>query len=280
MKQEKCIVYLETSQSKIIKVLFEVLKEVLMGNANLIFSKSGIQLKIHKKKSIVFLNLHGNEFEEYLCDADEFIAGIDTTNFHKITKSINSKDSISIYIESDDPGTLHLVRVNSETESKYSHKIKLCNVPYNKLNIPPATYYHSLIIKSVEFQTACKHLNSLNCEFVDILFKQNSIVLSSDNDFSETNVELKQQQESEESSEEEKVLFDSENEQIVQGNYSLQYILLFTKATTLDKNFEIFLNSEKPLTMSYAVGSLGHLDFMLEPNFDDSDSEFSSDSDN
>jgi proliferating cell nuclear antigen PCNA len=272
------IIYLETTQSKIIKSLFEVLKDVFMGHINLIFSQNGLQLKMPNgtEKSLVFLNLHNEEFEEFYCANNEFIAGVDSTNLHKLTKCINSKDSIKLFVSRDDLAYINLTRINTETGCKYEHKLKLYNVPYLKQNIYPTKYFHSLSLKSIEFQIACKNLNNLNCENVDIIFKKESILLNSSNEFCDTSIEIKQQQDStlsETSETEENMLFNTEDEEIFQGNYSLQYILLFTKATTLDKNFEIYLNPEKPLTMSYAVGSLGTLDFMLEPNFTDSDEE-------
>lgn len=279
------IIYLETSQSKIIKALFEVLKDVFMGHINLIFSENGLQLKMPNgtEKSLVFLNLHHDEFEEFHCKPSEFIAGVDSTNLHKLTKCINTKDTIKLYILENDLAFINLTRINTETGCTYEHKLKLYNVPYIKQNIYPTKYFHSLSLKSIEFQIACKNLNNLNCESVDIIFKKESIILKALNEFCETNIEIKQQQDQPEDDDvsqsdnlqEESILFENDSDEILQGNYSLQYILLFTKATTLDKNFEIYLNPEKPLTMSYAVGSLGTLDFMLEPNFTDSDTELS-----
>lgn len=285
------VIYLETSQSKIIKALFEVLKDVFMGHINLIFSKKGIQLKMPNgtEKSLVFLNLNSEEFDEFYCDDKDFVAGVDSTNLHKLTKCINSKDSIKMYVSRDNLEFIYLIRINTETGCKYEHKLKLYNVPYLKQEIYPTKYFHSLSLKSIEFQIACKNLNNLNCENVDIVFKKHSILLNSSNEFCDTSIEIKQQQDasfddnnndtgssSDSGSQdvEEDLLFADENDTILQGNYSLQYILLFTKATTLDKNFEIYLNPENPLTMSYAVGSLGTLDFMLESNFTDSDEEF------
>lgn len=280
---KKYVFYLQTSQSKIIKVLFEVLKEVLMGAVNLFFEKKGITLKTLNgtKKSIVYLNLESEEFDQYFCNEDRFIAGIDTTNLHKITKTIQSKDYIKMYVEYNNKGVLIFERINPETKSLYSHKIKLCNVPISNLNIGNTIYNHSLSLKSLEFQIACKNLNGLNCDNISLYFKQNSIILSGSNDYSDNEIEIKQQQDDvkdfpSESNDEQNILFDGPNDIKKQGTYLLQYILLFTKATALDKNFDIYLNPEKPLTLSYSVGNLGHLDFMLEPALDD-ETDYSSD---
>lgn len=260
----------QTVQSKIIKVLFEVLKEVLVGTVNLIFSPNGIYLKQLNAngKSIVYLKLLSQNFEEFICNKDEFIVGIDTSNIYKITKSIQNKDIITLSVMQNDPNKLILSRINTETECVYLHSINLCQVPYTDFIIEDIEYDHSLTLKSTEFQTACKNLNSLNCDIVSIDFMKNCIILQSQNEFSETAITIKQQME-----EKIKINCFKKTNIINQGSYILQYILLFTKATTLDKNFDIYLNPNRPLTLSYAVGELGTLDFMLYPEELDSESE-------
>ena len=261
---------IQTVQSKIIKVLFEVLKEVLVGTVNLVVSPDGIYLKQLNAngKSIVYLKLLSENFEEFICNKDQFIVGIDTHNIYKITKSIQNKDIITLSVLQNNPNKLILSRVNTDTECEYLHSINLCQVPYTDFIIEEIEYHHSLTLKSTEFQTACKNLNNLNCDILSINFMKNCIVLESNNEFSETAITIKQQME-----ENIKVNCFKKTNIINQGSYILQYILLFTKATTLDKNFDIYLNPERPLTLSYAVGELGTLDFMLYPVEIESDTE-------
>lgn len=275
INSDDILIKVETVQSKIIKVLFEVLKEVLLGSVNLIFTKSGIKLKTANgtEKTLAYMSLDAEKFEDYICNADEFIAGIDTSNVYKITKSIQSKDTIFLYILKSNPGHLILKRINEETSSCYNHVIKLCNVPYSNMEIPETKYLLGLVLKSTEFQVACKNLNGLNCDVINMYFTNKSIILEGENLFSKSQIEISQQQENEYDCED----IDTKNlvSPIKQGSYLLQYILLFTKATTLDKNFQIYCNPDKPLTLSYSIGSLGTIDFMLVPEVLDSDSESS-----
>lgn len=272
MDNSDYFIKVETVQSKVIKVLFEVIKEVLLGTVNLVFNKNGISLKQTNgiKKSLVYLKLNAENFEEYICNKEEYVVGFDTSNFHKITKSIQNTDKIVFYVKKDNPNDFVLSRINELTDCEYKHSIKLCQVPYSDFVIPDTVYWYKLTLKSNEFQVACKNLNSLNCDIVNISFKPNCITLNSHNDFSENSISIKQQMKV---SEIPNKYFEKEKT-IEQGNYLLQYILLFTKATALDKNFEIYLNPENPLTLSYAVGDLGNLDFMLFPEFlEDTDSD-------
>ncbi len=258
------LIKIQTIQSKVIKILFEVLKDVLQGTVNLIFTKEGIYLKMFSsnEKSIIHLELPSDNFEEYLCDTDMFLAGIDTSNIHKITKSIQNRDLLEFIVYKHDLSNLNISKTNLDTNLVYNHKMKLFSVPYCNFEIPNIQFKHELVLKSTEFQTICKNLNSLMCTQVDIYFTFDSLIMNSNNDYSNNEIIIKQQQDS--------ILIKNKPEclknvdKIFQGSFILQYILLFTKATSLDKNFTIHLN-EYALTISYSVGSLGKLTFMLIP---------------
>lgn len=258
------LIKIQTLQSKVIKILFEVLKDVLPGTVNLIFTKDGLTLKMFSsnEKSILHLDLPSEKFEEFYCDTDIFLAGIDTNNLYKITKSIQNRDLLEFFVYKDDKQTINISKINLDTNLIYNHKIKLFSVPYCNLDIPNISFDHELVLKSTEFQTICKNLNSLMCTDVDIHFTIDSLVITSNNDYSINEITIKQQQDIDLVKYIPECLKD--NGKKFQGKYILQYLLLFTKATSLDKNFTIHLNSTA-LNISYSVGQLGTLTFMLIP---------------
>lgn len=262
IQETDILLKIESVQSKIIKVLFEVLKDIFLTIVNFTFTKDGIKLKTMNgtEQTIVYLKLEADKFEEYYFKEEKIVVGIDTTNFFKITKNIQSKDIIKIFLLKSEPSNIILQRVNNETKSIYTHYIKIFDIPEENLNISEISYEKCLTLKSNEFQTACKNFNSINCNNVNIYFKNNSIILEGDNNYSSSTVELIQQQEDGDCEDITKL-----NTPQFQGKYLLQYILLFTKASSLDKNFNIYYNPNRPLTLTFLVGSLGTLDFMLMP---------------
>ena len=74
-----------------------------------------------------------------------------------------------------------------------------------------------------------------------------------------------------------------DNDEIIQGNYDLKNLILFTKCTNLCTNVELFMKSDYPLVIKYCVASLGYIHLCLSSitnninNYNNSDS--SSDSD-
>jgi len=52
---------------------------------------------------------------------------------------------------------------------------------------------------------------------------------------------------------------------IIQGNFNLKYLVLFTKCTNLSNNVELYLKNDYPLIIKYATAGLGQLKLCLSP---------------
>jgi len=55
----------------------------------------------------------------------------------------------------------------------------------------------------------------------------------------------------------------------ITGTFSLKYVNLFIKSSSLCSNVEIYLKKGYPLILIYRIGSLGKVQFCLAPNHDD-----------
>ena len=53
---------------------------------------------------------------------------------------------------------------------------------------------------------------------------------------------------------------------IVQGIFSLKYLVLFTKCTNLCNQIQLYIKNDYPLVIKYAVASLGNIKLCLAPN--------------
>lgn len=81
--------------------------------------------------------------------------------------------------------------------------------------------------------------------------------------FNSTELELTLYTEPPDDIDESKYKFDTSPE------YKIQCLKLFTKATPMCKNVEIFISDDFPLIVQYRVGDLGTLRFLLAPRFKD-----------
>ena len=57
----------------------------------------------------------------------------------------------------------------------------------------------------------------------------------------------------------------NENSEIIQGIFSLKYLVLFTKCTNLSSSIELYLKNDYPLIIRYQVANLGEVKLCLAP---------------
>jgi proliferating cell nuclear antigen len=53
--------------------------------------------------------------------------------------------------------------------------------------------------------------------------------------------------------------------EIVQGNFFLKHLVLFTKCTSLCPSIEMYLKNDYPLILKYTVANLGEVKLVLAP---------------
>ena len=88
---------LVTIQAAAFKSTFEVLKDIL-NDVNVFFRKDGMYIVTldTARTSLVDIYLSADNFEEYECDQDEVIAGINISNTFKLLKTITNNDVLRI----------------------------------------------------------------------------------------------------------------------------------------------------------------------------------------
>lgn len=256
MTEGKYLLKLETGQSSNIKILFEVLKEVLLTDVNIVFTKESIKVTQMDGtcKALVYLDLDSSAFEYYHCEG-EIIAGVNTHNLYKIIKIVNNNDTISLFIDRDYPYELGIRMENSADKKVFESKIDLKDVEYVKYSIPELNYTSFISIPSSKFQKYMKDMNSLGIDCnLEIYSTMGQTIFKSTGEFSKNTLVLEDYNNSE------------ENQGIVQGIYSLKFLILFTKATNLSQTVNLYLNNNSALVLEYTVGNLGRLRFLLTPN--------------
>lgn len=250
----KYILELSSVQSNNLKILFEVIKEVLFSDINLIFTPNSILVgeMDGKEQCMIHLELDTSAFEYYYCES-RIAVGINASNFYKIIKTAKNQDTISFYIEKEDESIFTVKLENSEKNKVFESYIKRLDIPEVKLGIPPIEYPSPIITPSSEFQKICRDMNSLGSDnIVEITSIGQQIIFRYNGDFSK-----------------QKIIIGKPNPEtevcleIVQGKFDLKFLLLFTKATNLSNTVNIHIKNDAPLILDYSVGNLGKLSFIL-----------------
>jgi len=248
----KYILELKSVQSGNIKTLFEVIKEVLYSDINIIFTRDYIKIvEMDSNDScMIHLELKTSAFEYYRCE-EKIVVGINANNFFKIIKTSKKDDTISFFIEEENQSVFIIKLENSSNSKVFESFINRMDITERCLDIPPLEYTSPIVTPSVDFQKICKDMNSLGLSnSIKITNVGQKIIFTYVGEFSTQKISIGNNS-------------NNNNINIAQGFFNLKFLLLFSKATSLSTTVNIYIENDSPLVLEYHVGNLGKLSFIL-----------------
>jgi len=236
---------LATIQASAIKSTFEVLKDIL-NDVNIYFKPDGIYIVTldTARTSLVDMYLSSDNFEEYTCEND-IIAGINVANTFKLLKSITNNDVLVMSINCKEFMNIEIHNESKKTCTKFA--LKLLDINENQIEVPDMTMTTITPMASVDFQRICRDMHNIG-DIIEITREGTHLKLQCMGDFAnqETNIEC------------------TEESPKISGEYSLRYMNIFTKATSMCSTVQIMQEEQNRfLILKYNVANLGELKFYL-----------------
>ena len=250
------VLELRTVQSASIKILTEALREIL-NDVCLEFDETGLKLVTMDTSHVVLihLKLDSCKFEYYQCE-NRIVVGVNMLNLYKLIRTINSNDTLTLFIESADMNHLGIKIENGDKNTKTTYKLNLLDLDNQKISIDPAEFNTVITLPSVDFQKIIRDMNNI-AETVEIKNIGTQLILSCKGDFCSQETIL--------ADNENGSVISSKKNEIVQGIFSLKYLVLFTKCTNLCTAVELYLKNDYPIIVQYPVSSLGFVKMCLAP---------------
>ena len=260
----------KTPQTGYIKTLFEALN-CLVTECTIRFYPPTINDKIggiviqelNKTNSLlIHCKLDADQFEhyEYNSDKSKIAIGISVSNLLKCIKCMNSHDILTWRMDENDNNRLIMILENEQQKKVF--KINLMDLEDLNYEIDDIDFAYSATMECSDFQKDSKDMNS-STDKMEIKCTEDNLFFSGKGDLGE--MEFKKNQH-----ENGVIITKSQviDEEIVQGTFELKYLTIFTKCTSLCERVTLCLRNEYPLTIKYAVVSLGELKFTLSPTKD------------
>lgn len=240
---------IKTVQAAAFKTAFEVLKDIL-NDVNIIFDPQGIKMTTldTAKVALVDMTMDSEKFEEYsyTYDSEKVITGINVTNLFKLLKTITSNDTLTMEISDTDH--LHIKIENTSKKSTTSFTLKLLDINEDILELPDLDMSVTTTLQSIDFQRICRDMSNIGQDVV-ISREDDRIYIECNGDFASQKTEIET---------------GSEIEGFYSGKYSLKYLNLFTKATSMCSLVQILQEeNNRFLLLNYNVANLGTLSFYL-----------------
>jgi len=243
---------LVTIQASAIKSTFEVLKDIL-NDVNIYFRPQGMYIVTldTARTSLIDMFLAADNFEEYHCDQDEIIAGINISNTFKLLKTITNNDVLTIEINSKEYMDIEITSESKKTSTKF--QLKLLDINESRIEVPDVTMTSNTILPSADFQRLCRDMSNIGSE-IEITRVGKELRLRCEGDFANQETCIECPEESPE----------------IKGLYSLKYLNIFTKATSMCASVQIMQEEgNRFLILKYNVANLGEVKFYLATKVSD-----------
>ena len=254
------IMELRTIQASIIKNLFESIREILV-DINIVFTADSIHCTSidGNKCACVHFRLEMARFEQYVCKEESIVVGVNMFSLHKLIKPITNGDTITMRILKNQRYKLYIIIENVDKHTKTTSILKLLDLDQAILSIPDIVFDNIVTIPCVDFQRHCKDMMTVS-DKVTLLCNEKAFVMKCSGDFADLIIEIERGQTNE-----------TQTIQSTSGTFSLKYVNLFIKSSSLCSNVEIYLKKGYPLILVYRIGSLGKVQFVLAPINDEED---------
>ena len=256
--KSECAVYLKSIQGGAIRTLFEVLKEVV-HDVLLKFDSGGVRLlqMDSTKCALVSMKLRAENFEEYKCTGTLEV-GVSLASMFKLLKITGSHDTVTLYIVSSRTDELGITIQNSEKNSMTDFRLKLLDVDNDEITIPDVEFDSVITMPSVYFHRLCRDAENI-ADHITVRSEGGKLTLACHGDFARQETVIGQADAG---------MAISGGAAVVEGRFSLKYLIRFCKASSLCNTLEMYMKQSYPLIMMYNVAGLGELKFVLAPEVD------------
>ena len=256
------IMELRTIQASVIKNLFESIREILV-DINIVFTADSIHCTSidGNKCACVHFRLETARFEQYVCKEESIVVGVNMFSLHKLIKPITNGDTITMRILKNQRYKLYIIIENVDKHTKTTSVLKLLDLDQAILSIPDIVFDNIVTIPCIDFQRHCKDMMTIS-DKVTLLCNDKCFVMKCNGDFADLVIEIERRLSNEE-----------KRNQKTTGTFSLKYVNLFIKSSSLCSNVEIYLKKGYPLILVYRIGSLGKVQFVLAPINDEDENE-------
>jgi len=251
------------NEGLLIKKLIDSIKD-LVSDINLEISAMGISLQAMDSShvALVTLNLSSEGFEEYRCDKSMTL-GVSITNLAKVLRCGGNDDSLTLSCE--DESKLKIKFENIKSKKSCEFDLSLITIDTEHLGIPDTKYSSLITLSSSEFSKICKELYAIN-ETVNIEVDKKFIKFYVNNETIGGGFTLESND-----SDDTELQCKIETDETVNLAFALRYLNMFTKASSIGQQVNLFLSKEFPLMVQYKLAELGVLKFYLAPRISDNE---------
>ena len=248
---------IKTVQASTFKQVIDALKEILM-DVNLEFDETGMKIVALDNTHVVLvhLKLDADRFETYYCEKKLYV-GINMLKLHLLIKTIGNNDVLTLYVDRHNSNYLGIQIENQEKNMKTMYKLSMLDINVLNISIPPADFQTVITMPSVDLQKIIRDMHNL-ADFIEVRNVDNQLTFSCKGDFCSQETVL-----GTEKNQNIQITSSADKQEIIQGVFSIKYLISFTRCSGLSPTVELYLKNSYPLILCYQVANLGIIKLCL-----------------
>jgi len=270
------IVEFAIARAHVMKNLLETLRYIL-DEANLVFTKDNIKITTCNEKETIFIfvKLRTCDADHYSYEAnmEQFCVGVDVSKLHKVMKTINANDLLSLRVVKDNPRALS-IETYSSCDRSFKTVVTLppFDVTAPRIQLPRLTYKTKLAINASRLQKAVRDLENFGVVFVQIQCIGNQLMIKSfQGGIVKQCTTFEGMKIADNATDDENFgVSESSTSELYSGVFHLKSLTYCTRSTALNDTINIYLLNNTPLLLEYPVGSFGYLRCLLFEVLEDS----------
>jgi proliferating cell nuclear antigen len=257
---------ISTVQSSAFRTLIEALKEIL-NDVNIEIDSTGMKILAmdNHQVALVHMRLHAKYFERFYCPKQR-VCGVSMSHLFKLLKIMSQNDVLTFYIEKANPNVLNIQIETNERSLRHTFEMKLMDIVTERIDVKDTDFKSVIRLVSSEFQKLCRDMYLLS-DHIEIKSCSNQLIFTVHNDWVSQETVVSESK----SNGGMQYIQNGSPDEVIQGIFSLKYLVLFTKCTGMCKTMEIYLKNDYPIILRYYVANLGEIKFCLSPRTKEDD---------
>jgi proliferating cell nuclear antigen PCNA len=242
-QNEEYLFYCKTREGYVFKVLFELLKNCVKS-CNIKITKDGISITSidTKKQLLLLITMNRHNFNSFRA-ANVFNISVNLTSFYNMLKTIKKKDGICLYIDTQSPNKLHIIKDDVDQSERCANKIQIMktqDIEYEN----PDDYKEPIIINAKKLQNTLKEISTTKGRITEISSNGSSIRFFCDNgsimtaDKTHGDIEIK-------------------NDETYRETFDSALLVKLQKILGLTQNVKLYTEDSLPIKYELNIGSLG-----------------------
>lgn len=266
----ECLVHLCTTESVKLRALFETLNPILV-EGTIEFNAQGMSSKCMNIIILSDMQIRADEVEEYVCNEKTRIS-VNFATIYDCLSSVGQDEAVAFQITEKSMNavtpymSVFIINHTDEEEYVFTFNVVLLALMEEDFNIPVIDFTSVVSIPSASFARVLRCCEKRG-NYVQICTltqapDSNYIVFITDGDDASVRFHMKFQVDPKTW---------KPNSCIKMDRYSLKYLTLITKATSLSTFVTLYLKNQFPLAIRYSIGTIGEINFSLAPQIELSD---------